>query len=286
MSELNPLGKISVFSQRTVVTLIGVPVVIAVVWFGYPWFTIFGAAWGSGATWEYYNILKRSKGLAPLTYFGLLWAVLLIVSPNVVQLGGNWYLWFAPTTLLTGGVVVSLIYLLVRRDKDQAFANWSWTMAGLLYIGWLLSYMVALRGLNDGRGWVFMAIACTFASDICAYLGGRAVGRHRLAPYVSPNKTWEGTVSGLLGAAAIGALANALFHLPIGFGGAVLLGVLVSVFGQVGDLVKSLFKRNMAVKDSSRVIPGHGGFLDRMDSMAFAGVTVYFFLYFGWNLIY
>ncbi len=286
MSDLNPLSKVSVFSQRTIVTFLGVPVVIAVVWFGYPWFTVFAAFWGSGATWEYYRILVRTRGLAPLSYFGLLWAVLLIISPNLDQLGGNWALWFNRATILTAGVVISLIYLLVRRNKEQAFANWAWSMAGLLYIGWLLSYMVELRGLHDGRGWVFLAIACTFASDICAYLGGKAFGRHHLAPYISPNKTWEGTVSGLLGSAAIAALANFLFHLPIGFAGAVLLGILVSVFGQLGDLVKSLFKRNMAVKDSSRVIPGHGGFLDRMDSMAFAGITVYFFLYFGWNLIY
>jgi phosphatidate cytidylyltransferase len=271
----------SVFSQRTLTTLIGVPLVIVVIWFGLPWFTIFAALWVSGGVLEFYAILSRARGLAPLAYFGMLWSALLVISPNLRMINGDWQSWFASDVVLTVGIVISLIYLLYRRNKENAFLNWTWTMAGVLYLGWLLSYMVALRALDDGRGWVFLAIACTFASDICAYLGGRTFGRHKLAPYISPNKTWEGVIAGLAAAAIISVVAFVLFDLPIGYGGAVLLGVLVSIFGQVGDLVKSLFKRNMAIKDSSRLIPGHGGFLDRTDSMAFAGVTVYFFVYFG-----
>jgi phosphatidate cytidylyltransferase len=279
--DLASPGKMSVFSQRTLTTLIGVPLVIVVIWFGLPWFTIFAALWVSGGVLEFYAILSRARGLAPLAYFGMLWSALLVISPNLRMINGDWQSWFASDVVLTVGIVISLIYLLYRRNKENAFLNWTWTMAGVLYLGWLLSYMVALRALDDGRGWVFLAIACTFASDICAYLGGRTFGRHKLAPYISPNKTWEGVIAGLAAAAIISVVAFVLFDLPIGYGGAVLLGVLVSIFGQVGDLVKSLFKRNMAIKDSSRLIPGHGGFLDRTDSMAFAGVTVYFFVYFG-----
>jgi phosphatidate cytidylyltransferase len=283
---LNSFRGISVFSQRTIITLIGVPLVIAVIWFGLPWFTIFGVLWGSGALWEYFNIVSHSKGLSPLTYFGLVWAAVIVMSPNLIRINAHTQQWFASPVVLTAGIVISLIYLLFRKDKEKGFTNWAWTVAGVLYIGWLLSFLVSLRGLEDGRGWVFVAIGCTFASDISAFLGGRTFGRHKLAPYISPNKTWEGVFSGIVGAAIVSVVARWLFDLPIGYAGAVLLGILVSVFGQIGDLVKSLFKRNMAVKDSSRIIPGHGGFLDRMDSMAFAGITVYFFVYFAAPIIY
>jgi phosphatidate cytidylyltransferase len=284
---LNPTREKSVFFKRTVITLLGVPLVIAVVWFGLPWFTVFAAAWGLGAAWEYFNIVTRSKGLNPLTAFGLLWVGLLIISPDLITLGNtDLQMIFSSDILLTGAIVISLMLLLVRKDKANAFANWAWTIGGILYIGWLLSYMVSLRTYPDGRGWVFLAIACTFASDISAYLGGRTFGRHKLAPYVSPNKTWEGACFGILGAAIIGVLARLIFNIPVSYAGAVILGVMVSVFGQIGDLVKSLFKRNMTVKDSSQAIPGHGGFLDRMDSMAFAGVAVYLYVYFSSPFLY
>jgi phosphatidate cytidylyltransferase len=183
--------------------------------------------------------------------------------------------------LLATAVIIPLIILLVRKGKENAFANWAWTVAGIFYIGWLLSYYVSLRSLGDyGMGWVFLALLCTFASDISAYLIGRTLGRHKMAPYISPNKTWEGAVGGLAGSIILSAAVVFVFKLPLGYLEAIFLGVLISVFGQLGDLVKSLFKRNMTVKDSGNVLPGHGGFLDRVDSLAFAGVIVYYFIIF------
>jgi phosphatidate cytidylyltransferase len=153
-------------------------------------------------------------------------------------------------------------------------------VAGILYIGWLLSNFVILRNLEDGRGWVFLAILSTFASDSSAYFAGRALGKHKMAPYISPKKTWEGAAAGIAGAIIACTILVYLFHLPVNYWQAIILGILVSVMGQLGDLVKSLFKRNVEVKDSGNVLPGHGGFLDRMDSLAFAGVTVYYFVAF------
>lgn len=182
--------------------------------------------------------------------------------------------------LLTFAVTLSLVCLLVRTPKEQAFNSWAWTMAGILYTGWLLSYLVALRGLPEGRNWVFLAFFATFASDTTAFLVGRTWGRSRLAPSISPAKTWEGAVAGVFGAIII----SWLFTLPtplklnLTYWQAIILGLLVSVFGQLGDLVESLFKRNMGVKDSGRLIPGHGGVLDRMDSVVFAGVLVYYYV--------
>jgi phosphatidate cytidylyltransferase len=266
-----------VLQQRVIVSVIAVPIVAALVWFGTPWFTILGIVWGMGAALEFFGLVRRSKGLSPLTWFGLLWIMLFLISPHFdrdIHLSN-----VTPTSLLlTGTVVIPLIILLVRKGKENAFANWAWTVAGVLYIGWLLSNMIALRNLDDGRGWVFVAILGTFASDSCAYLAGRSLGKHKMAPYISPKKSWEGAAAGIAGAIIATTILAYLFKLPISYWQVIILGLLISIMGQLGDLVKSLFKRNMEVKDSGKVLPGHGGFLDRMDSLAFAGVTVYYFV--------
>ena len=139
---------------------------------------------------------------------------------------------------------------------------------------------MALRGLDDGRNWVFFALFTNFGSDTAAFFTGRALGRHHLAPQISPSKTWEGAIGGILGAIIISLLFTLppALSLPLSYGQAILLGLLVSIFGQLGDLVESLLKRNMGVKDSGRLVPGHGGALDRIDSIVFAGVVVYYWV--------
>jgi len=258
--------------KRIITALIGLPLLIAVVWFGEPWFTILVAIWGLLAASEFYRMVSTAKVL-PLTYFGLIWALLFILGPHVD---------YDLTTplLLTSAVILPLIWLLLRRQKEGAFMNWAWTIGGILYIGWLLSHLVALRGLDDGRNWVFLALLATFASDTAAFFVGRAIGKHHLAPRISPGKTWEGAIAGVLAAIIISLLFTlpTSLQLPLNYWQAVLLGLLVSVFGQLGDLVESLLKRNTGVKESGKLIPGHGGILDRTDSVVFAGIVVYYYV--------
>lgn len=278
--------------QRLLTALVGIPILVAAVWFDspFPWFTLLVAIFGGIATYEFYRLVRLGNA-APLALFGILLSLLFIVSrdPAVLTLFPS--IWFSPPTprldinllapiLLTSAIVISLFSLLTRTLREQAFSGWAWTMAGVLYTGWMLGYLVALRGVPDGRNWVFLALGATFASDTAAFFIGRTWGKHRLAPAISPSKTWEGAAGGLLG--AIG--AGLLFALPSPFGldltflQAGALGVVISVFGQLGDLVESLFKRNMGVKDSGRLLPGHGGVLDRIDSVAFAGIVVYYYV--------
>jgi len=256
--------------KRFITALWGIPLLIAAIWFDkpIPWFTILVAIWGLLAVFEFYKLVNPSK-VPPLTYFGLIWSLLFILSPHF-----NYDL--VTPLLLTSAVILSLIWLLRHPQKEGAFIGWAWTMAGILYIGWLLSYFVALRGLDDGRDWVFLALFTTFGSDTTAFFVGRALGKHHLAPHISPGKTWEGATAGVFGAIIVSLVLVNLLNLPLGYGGAILLGLLVSVFGQLGDLVESLLKRNMGVKDSGRLIPGHGGFLDRIDSVVFTGIVVYY----------
>jgi len=270
--------------KRVITALCGIPLLVAAIWFDkpLPWFTILLAIWGVLAAFEFYRLVVTAK-VSPLTYFGLIWTLLFILSRDSALLSilePYFDLNLLMPLLLTSAVVLSLIWLLLRRQREGAFAGWVWTIAGIIYIGWLLSHLVALRGLDAGRNWVFFALLVTFASDTTAFFVGRAWGKHHLAPKISPGKTWEGAVAGVFGAIIVSLLFTlpTPLNLPLNYGQAILLGLAVSVFGQLGDLVESLFKRNMGVKDSSKLIPGHGGFLDRLDSIVFAGIVVYYYV--------
>jgi len=261
--------------KRVITVLCGLPLLVIAVWFDkpLPWFTIFVAIWGLLAVFEFYRLVAVSQVLS-LTSFGLLWTLLFILSPHFDYD-------FAIPVLLTSAIVLSLVWLVLRPQKEGAFISWVWTIAGILYVGWLLSYLVALR-LDAGRNWVFFALFTTFGSDTLAFFIGRALGRHRLAPSISPNKSWEGAIGGVFGAIIVSLLfvLPTPLSLPLSYGQAVILALLVSVFGQFGDLAESLLKRNLGVKESGKMIPGHGGFLDRMDSVVFAGIVVYLYYIF------
>jgi phosphatidate cytidylyltransferase len=150
----------------------------------------------------------------------------------------------------------------------------------------MLSYWLNLRGLEDGRNWAYLAMLTTFVNDTAAYFVGRARGKHKLAPAISPAKTWEGAIGGLasaiLGSVVI-AMVLKLISLKLGapfiltYWQITLMGFLVGVFAQLGDLVESLLKRNMGVKEAGNLLPGHGGILDRFDSLIFVGAVVYYY---------
>jgi len=256
---------------------------VVVIWFGgQRGFTALMVVFGILAALEFYRMVAMSK-TPPFTYFGLIWTAFFILSRNSELLSlfethfGSGLLM---PLLLTSAVVLPLIRLLSRRQKEGAFATCAWTIAGIFYVGWLLSYLVALRSLDAGRNWVFFALFTTWASDTTAFFIGRRFGRHKLAPDISPGKTWEGAIGGIAGAVIMSILffTPTPFHLPLVYWQAIVLSLLVSIFGQIGDLVESLLKRNMGVKDSGRLMPGHGGILDRLDSIIFAGVVVYYYV--------
>jgi len=268
--------------KRTISAIWIAALVIAAAWFGNPWYTILIALAGVLAVLEFYKMVAGAK-VPPLTYFGVIWVLLLILSRNsdllsVVEPHFNTSL-IVPL-LLTSAVVIPLIWLVLRPPREDAFTRWVWTIAGILYIGWLLSHWVALRGLDDGRNWVFFALFITFASDTTAFLVGRVIGSHYLARHISPGKTWEGAIAGA-GAAIAASLVFIMptpFTLHLSYAQAMPLALLVSIFGQLGDLTASLLKRNTGVKDSGNLIPGHGGILDRLDSIVFAGLVVYYYV--------
>jgi phosphatidate cytidylyltransferase len=266
---------------RVITAAVGVPLVILAIWFGdpWPWFSLLIAAAALAGTYEFYHMANFDRR-EPLIYLGLLWALALVLSPHYKN----------PDVLpivITTTMLISLIYLLCRPSREKTFRIWAWAIVGALYVGWMLSYWLNLRSLEDGRNWVYLAMLTTFANDTGAFFIGRARGKHKLAPAISEAKTWEGAIGGLicaiLGAIVIAMVLN-LISLKLGppfvfkYWQIVLLGFLVGLFAQLGDLVESLLKRNMGVKESGNLLPGHGGILDRFDSLIFVGAVVYYYV--------
>lgn len=257
--------------------------VLAAVWAGLPWLSALVAVAASLGALELYR-MAEGVGHRPAVLPGVGWTLLFIVGGHM----GGW----APPAALAAGAVTTLTWHQIRRvgslqrlfretreprDLRESLVDWAHTAAGAIYMGWTLSLALALRQEPDGLAWVLVALLGTYATDSGAFFTGRAWGRRPLAPTISPGKTWEGAVGGFLfGAVAVVALVYAL-SLPVPVWQGVLLGVLLGVATQVGDLLESKVKRASEVKDSGTLIPGHGGVLDRLDSVVFAVVVVYHF---------
>ena len=152
--------------------------------------------------------------------------------------------------------------------------------AALLYLAAPAAAIVLIRGSQGGEGaeWMLLGVLAVMSTDAAAYAGGRTLGRRRLAPAISPNKTVEGAIFGWLGGAGAVLALDQIFGLAVGVWPLILLALILPLAAQLGDLAESLFKRARGVKDSSNLIPGHGGVLDRLDSLLFGLPTIYFFL--------
>jgi CDP-diglyceride synthetase len=271
---------------------------------------------------EFYRLAGRAGG-QPLTLFGTVWALAFVVAAHFDNLYVTytllassavlpliWLAWFRREAPEGTDVERRLQWPLrwlawFRREaakgpeeesraslspgqlsahrRQRVVASWAWTLAGILYMGWMLSHYVTLRELDHGRELVLLVLFSTFACDTVAFLIGRTWGRHLMAPAISPKKTWEGAVAGFGGAVAAALALRSLLNLgdwelPLSYIQTVALGCLIGLFAQLGDLLESLIKRRAGAKDSGRLMPGHGGILDRVDSLVFTGAIVYYYV--------
>ncbi|MBI4302582.1 MAG: phosphatidate cytidylyltransferase [Chloroflexi bacterium] len=256
--------------QRVRSALILVPFVVLVIWVGEPLFSLVAVAIALFGLVEFYQLAAQS-GRQPLIVTGGVWTLLLVLSPH-------WQDHRVAPFIISLALLTSFVGLMFRPLEEKAAAEWAWTVVGILYLGWLVGYLVALRGVVNGREWTIFTLFTVFASDTSAFLVGRTWGRHPLVPHISPKKTIEGVIGGVVGALVAAFLLGSILGLPIGSGGALLLGGLSSLFGQWGDLCESMLKRSAGVKDAGQLIPGHGGILDRLDSVVFAVVVVYYYV--------
>jgi len=181
--------------------------------------------------------------------------------------------------LLTASLLLLSLKILFsppQTDLKQTIPQLGWLGLGLLYLPLLLGHLILLRQLPDGKEWIFMCLLAVMTCDSFALFAGMKFGKRKLYPTVSPNKTVEGALGGLLGAVVAVLLVKVTFLSYLGYGEGVLLGLLLGCGGQVGDLFESLLKRACEVKDSGTLIPGHGGLLDRLDSLLFAFPVSYY----------
>jgi len=269
--------------QRVISAVIFLPILFASIWFGNPWFSIVVAIAALVGVIEFYAMVDRRRW-QPLAIFGTLWTLFFVFNAYYAPKysSNNIYI-LVTSALITSAVALSMVWVLfLRSSGEKVMVSWAASVTGIFYMGWLLSYWVLIMnsygGDWNGRDWVLLALFSTFAVDTTAYFVGRAWGRHKMAPTVSPGKTWEGAIGGLVGAIVAVIVLALLLDVDISYSKMVILGVLIAVFAQLGDLAESKLKRSVGVKEASNLIPGHGGILDRLDSIVFTGVVVYYCL--------
>jgi phosphatidate cytidylyltransferase len=257
---------VSNWVSRLIVAIIGVPVVLGAVYLGGWWLFSLALIAALIALHEYWLLARPLAPLAPAGYVG---AVLALVGAEV---GGiSWAVGGLFTTF-----ALAFVLKAISEARAAATIAISGTVMGAVWIGGGLGFLLLLRELPDhGRLAAVTVLLAVWAGDTFAYLGGRLLGRHKMAPATSPGKTWEGFVVG--SAATIFVAFVALYHQHfLTIGQSVALGVVLAVAAPLGDLFESLLKRDMEVKDTGTLLGGHGGMLDRIDALLFAAPAAYF----------
>ena len=271
--------------QRWLTATIAMPIVLLFVWFG-GWWAFAGTLLVVLLSTFELHAMMRHAGYRPLIVVSLGLSVLFLVAAMfqkerllLLEIG------------LGAAVLVPLPLLFFRKKLEGALVDWALTLSFSIYLGWSMSFFPLLRGyessripglhgawfyLPSGAWWTLVALLGVWGFDAAAFFTGHYFGRHKLAPRISPNKTWEGAVGGLV----LSITAALLFtSIPLGVPWylATVLGILIGVAAVLGDLAESLIKRQTNVKDSGNIMPGHGGMLDRIDSLLFVVIVVYVF---------
>jgi len=257
---------------RLMTAAIGLPLLIAlIVAGGWPFALVAGAV-AFLATVEFaHGWLLPSQPIRSVASLGPA-----LLPPAIMVAGANQSPWFPVAGAVAAGVMaaagLSHLNLFGPRKPLRVLAG------AYLYFGLLLSSMVLIRGMDDGCDWIALGLLATFAVDTGAYATGKAVGRHKMAPSVSPGKTWEGAAGGYVWGIAAAYALNELLGLGVAPWRFAHFALVFPAFAMAGDLFESWMKRRMGIKDASGLLPGHGGFMDRLDSVLFVMPLLYVFL--------
>ncbi|HOV93234.1 MAG TPA: phosphatidate cytidylyltransferase [Candidatus Kapabacteria bacterium] len=272
-------------AKRTIVGIIGVPLVLLIIYLGGWYYFIAFAFLFSVGLWEFYRLAK-AKGYNPLTVLGIISGLSILFSIYLIFT-------FSYITHNVGSIFIAMIQQILIlfiilftvslfRNNGNTIANISTTFGGLVYLLIPFSSLIILRffynylfslGITNNTNWafyLFVFFATIWICDSCAYFIGKKWGKHKIAPSISPKKSWEGGIAGLIsGILSFWLLGLALkIDLPISI--LLLDGLIIGTFGQIGDFIESSFKRDANVKDSGKLFWEHGGVLDRFDSIMFS----------------
>ncbi len=261
--------------RRVAVGVVAIPAILFIGWVGGWLFFILVAAIVVLGLLEFYR-MTEAKGERPLTGLGAAGGVILCLGAMAGALTGA-------LALL---VVVVLTGTLFFRSRGETLSAAAVTLMGLVWVGWMGSHLVLLRelpgvhGIPDSLGarFVWLALALTWAGDTMAYAVGSLLGRHPLFPRVSPKKSVEGALGAVAGCLVMGEVARVWFAPFLSHTDVMILGLCVALISQLGDFAESMIKRDVGVKDASSAIPGHGGVLDRFDSMLFSAPFVFYYI--------
>lgn len=262
--------EVSILIKRTLSALVLIALIVLAVivkWF----FNIIVMCFIICGLYEFFTMLEK-KGITPYKYFGTVMGIIIPLSIMLrFELSRKWELLC---------IILSLVFLIImqfkRRKNSGVIVDISTTIFGVIYVSWFFSFLIKIRYMDAGCGLLAAVLLMTKLGDIGAYLVGVRFGTHALVPRISPNKSVEGAIGGLV-FSVLGAIAAQPF-LQISYFHAVVLGACLGILGQLGDLSESLIKRDCQVKDAGNIIPGMGGVLDTMDSLLFTAPVFYFYL--------
>jgi phosphatidate cytidylyltransferase len=263
--------------KRWITGLSALPFLIFLVYKGGVFFVTLVNAAGLVALWEYYRIVAPGKVKSPpgiILWWGygiccaIIWAAYAVGTDLILTL----------VTLNLGTIaLISLFQFQADRSVLDVIIR---QLQGIIYIPVALGFLIFIRESHSGVIWIFLLLAIIFAGDTSAYYVGSYLGRRKLSPAISPGKTIEGAMGGLAANLAIGAIGKTIFLPDLPWSLSILFFLSVGIAGQVGDLFESEMKRSSNIKDSSNILPGHGGILDRIDALLFASPVAYVFIRF------
>jgi phosphatidate cytidylyltransferase len=264
--------------QRVIVTAILLPIGLLLIYFGGIPFMLFIALILGLASWEFAKLYYKG-GFKPS-------GIMTVIGAVAITLGRGLSGFENEGWILGVFILVSMLYHMIayERGREQAGTDFSITLSGILYVGVIGAYLLSLRNLPDGGWWFMVALPSVWAADTGAYFYGRKYGRRPLSPRLSPKKTLEGYIAGILSGPIIGVAFSYLAISQVGpdagftpLRGAI-LGLILGVIAPLGDLGESMIKRQFGVKDSSNLLPGHGGAFDRIDSWLWGSIIGYYII--------
>ncbi len=258
---------------RILSALVGIPVILGLVYLGDPYYAGFVLLIANLGMHEYTAMLKN-KGYHLPAFLGYAGVTVFIAMLYLGPLIRQELIYPAILAILMALSLFVLLYFEKTDFRESALILW-----GIIYLGGLCGYLVLLRQLPQGLTFTYLLFAGVWSNDTLAYFTGIKWGKRRLAPKISPQKSVEGALCGIGGTILLALLAASLLPAWIRLtpGEAALLGLVIAIFAQLGDLVESAMKREFGVKDTGKLIPGHGGILDRFDSLLFAAPLVYYY---------
>jgi phosphatidate cytidylyltransferase len=254
---------------RILTTIVALPLLFIIIAMGSLFLLGLSTFIAAFAYWEYSQIVNSTKKNFPLS-LGILLTCLLPIISN----WGHHSLLIALTIYLGIFFIIFFIFKIIKKNQYFRFIE----LIGVIYIGIPISFAILINNLNDGTTFLFLIIAIVFTSDSFSYFTGKLIGKHLLAPTISSGKTWEGLMGGLVGTLIAVYIFPKLLSLKLDLYESILIALTIGLMAPIGDLVESKLKRSFNVKNSGILIPGHGGILDRLDSLGFGFIAGYFII--------